>query len=473
MQVVTVKDYLEQADYFTLKNAKIINLCRSYRYLSLGYYCSLLAEARHHKVIPTVKTLRDLSSKAIYSLDIDSLDELLQQSLDKRPDAESIDTLETYILFGRCDKPPLKKLARQIFATFPCPLMKVTFRRQGKWHIASIKPIYFNTLPENQDALFIKAIDSYDKKCWFTVKTKQTFSYDLAILHNPEEKLAPSNPVTLDKLVNIGRKMGVDVDLITKRDYVRLAEYDALFIRETTSIDHHTYRFAKKAESEGMVVIDDPTSILRCTNKVYLAELLKAQKVPTPKTVILQKHTLDKLEQELYYPVVLKIPDGSFCRGVYKAHTWQEVLDITEQLFKDSDIILAQEYIYTPFDWRIGILNHKAIYACQYFMSKEHWQIVKHDMASGDHTEGSFRTFAIEEVPKKVVKFALKAAQPIGNGLYGVDLKETANGVYVIEVNDNPSIEETIENAILKDELYRIIIKDFIRRIEKKRRSGQ
>ena len=50
------------------------------------------------------------------------------------------------------------------------------------------------------------------------------------------------------------------------------AEYDALFIRETTAINDHTYRFAKRAESEGMVVIDDPQSILRCTNKIFLAD---------------------------------------------------------------------------------------------------------------------------------------------------------------------------------------------------------
>ena len=52
-----------------------------------------------------------------------------------------------------------------------------------------------------------------------------------------------------------------------KKDYLRLAEYDALFIREDTSLDDHTYRFSKKAEKEGMVVIDDPNSILKCTNK--------------------------------------------------------------------------------------------------------------------------------------------------------------------------------------------------------------
>ena len=60
------------------------------------------------------------------------------------------------------------------------------------------------------------------------------------------------------------------------------AEFDALFIRETTLVNHHTYRFARRAASEGLVVIDDPESILKCTNKVFLAELLSRHKMPMP-----------------------------------------------------------------------------------------------------------------------------------------------------------------------------------------------
>lgn len=475
MQIVSVKDYISQPEYFELKHAKVINLCRSYRYLSRGYYCSLLAEARHHKVIPTVRTLRDLSSKAIYSLGIDCLDKLLQESLDKTPDPNTQQTIEITILFGYCDKPVLQKLARQIFATFACPLMKVEFRHQGdKWLIETIKPLSLNNLKEDQETSFVKALEVYSTKRWINNTKKQVFRYDLAILYNPKEEFAPSNSQALEKFVDIGKKMGLYVELITKRDYGRLAEYDALFIRETTGIEHHTYRFAKKAETEGMVVIDDPDSILRCTNKVYLAELLKANEVPTPKTLILQKDNLHRLENELSYPIVLKIPDGSFSRGVFKANNHQEMLDLTAQLFKDSDIILAQEYLYTAFDWRIGILNRKPIYACQYFMSGEHWQIVQHDTDSGNHSEGGFATLAIDKAPKEVVKIATKAARLIGDGLYGVDLKVTNNGqVCVIEVNDNPNLDEGVENLVLKDELYRTILQEFVRRLDDKTKNGK
>src|SRR3546814_1892046 len=54
---------------------------------------------------------------------------------------------------------------------------------------------------------------------------------------------------------------------------------------------------------------------------------------------------------------------------------------------------------------------------------------------------------------RSVVELALKAASLIGNGLYGVDLKQTPKGVVVIEVNDYPSINQGEEDAVLKDDL--------------------
>ena len=64
---------------------------------------------------------------------------------------------------------------------------------------------------------------------------------------------------------------------------------------------------------------------------------------------------------------------------------------------------------------------------------------------------------------------ALKAAGLIGNGFYGVDLKQTAKGVVVIEINDNPNIDHGVEDTVLKEELYRTIIEDFVWRLDRKR----
>ena len=45
-EVIGARDYLTNPLYAELKRAKVFNLCRTYRYQSLGYYVSLLAAAR-------------------------------------------------------------------------------------------------------------------------------------------------------------------------------------------------------------------------------------------------------------------------------------------------------------------------------------------------------------------------------------------------------------------------------------------
>jgi len=72
----------------------------------------------------------------------------------------------------------------------------------------------------------------------------------------------------------------------------------------------------------------------------------------------------------------------------------------------------------------------------------------------------------VELAPGRAVRVALKAANLIGNGLYGVDVKQSGDRFYVIEVNDNPNIDAGVEDAVLKQELYRRIMSVLLRRIE-------
>ena len=82
------------------------------------------------------------------------------------------------------------------------------------------------------------------------------------------------------------------------------------------------------------------------------------------------------------------------------------------------------------------------------------------------YVPGSSRTLLVEEAPKEVVDTAVRAAGLIGDGLYGVDLKQNERGVFVIEINDNPSLDLGVEDACLKDELYRTVMREFLRRLE-------
>jgi hypothetical protein len=62
--VVAALDYLTGEQY-GVAGLRVLNLCRSYRYQSLGYYVSLLAMSRGHRPLPSVTTIQDLRTWSI------------------------------------------------------------------------------------------------------------------------------------------------------------------------------------------------------------------------------------------------------------------------------------------------------------------------------------------------------------------------------------------------------------------------
>jgi len=287
----------------------------------------------------------------------------------------------------------------------------------------------------------------------------------LAILITPDQAPYPSSNTAIRKFIDAADAIDMDAEIITQADVHRLHHYDGLFIRDTTHIHHYTYDMARQAVLAGMVVIDDPDSILRCTNKVYLAEIFSRHGIPAPRTMLVHPGNLADIVPALGLPCVLKRPDGAFSVGVIKVRTEEELYAKAPALLDHSALVIAQEYLPTEFDWRVGVLERRAIFACKYHMAAGHWQIIKYrkDVVT---CEGAAEACSIGEVPDMVISSALQAANLIGDGLYGVDLKQIGNRVYVIEINDNPNIDAGSEDGILKDALYRDVMGVFRKRIE-------
>ena len=462
VEVVAAKNYLLEARFSMERNAKVFNLCRSYRYQSVGYYVSLLAQARGHKPLPNVQTIQDLKSMTMVRFVSAELDELIQQSLQHILSDKF--TLSVY--FGHNVSKCHDRLSLALFRQFQAPLLTAQFvKTNNKWQLQNVSPMTATGIPEDHFQFVIQTAREYLRH-GLNQKKKNDLRYDLAILYSPEDPTVPSNERAISRFLRAGEQVGFDVKLIDKEDFSRVAEFDALFIRETTAVNHHTYRFARRAQAEGLVVIDDPESILKCTNKVYLAELMDRHKVPTPKTLILHADNVSQVGTELGFPCVIKQPDGSFSNGVTKVETPDELNQKLPDLLEKSDMLIAQEFIRTPFDWRVCVFEQQPLFVCKYFMARKHWQIYER-LENGKTLAGRAETIPVLEAPKKVINLAVKAANLIGNGLYGVDIKEKDGECYIIEVNDNPSIDYGVEDLVLQHELYTKIMAGLLARVER------
>lgn len=458
-EVVSDTAYLTDPSFQDQRNLRVFNLCKSYRYQTSGYYVSLLAAARGHKPIPSVATIEDMKSISFVRITSDNLEQLIQKSLS----GIRSKSFELSIYFGKNLAQKYDRLARELSKIFAAPMIRAKFVKKDQWMLSYVSPIALKDVPKSHQQYLVQFAKDYFRNRNTSAKPKAA-KFSLAILIDPNEKTAPSNEKAIKKFIAAAQKLEMEVELIEHADFRRLAEFDALFIRETTNVNHHTFRFAQKAKALGLVVIDDPDSILKCSNKVYLTELLKRHKIAAPRTKLIHKANWENDIQELSLPCIVKQPDSSFSLGVIKVEDPKDLRVQTQKLLEESDLILAQEFMPTEFDWRVGIIDRRPLYVCRYYMARSHWQIYKRD-GGGKLVDGKSDTLTVEDAPPKLIRFALKAASLIGDGFYGLDVKEVDGKYYLIEINDNPSIDAGVEDEVLKEQLYLEIMKVFLNRL--------
>lgn len=462
--VIPAQTYLMDPACADPSSTKVFNLCGTYRYQGDGYYVSLLAEARGHHPLPDVEAMKDLHSDQLAQDVAARLGNLIDCSFARTGE----DVADLAIYFGRDVGAAHPHLAQQLFRLLRIPLLRVRFERaHDSWHLCSIDAGSPRDIPEHHQAFVAEAAAQYLKDEKIRIRSAPSDRPSIAILVDPQRDEAPSNPKALRKFVEAADVLGMSACLITPKDTHRLCEYDALFIRDTTNVDHYTYRCARQAADAGMVVIDDPDSILRCTNKIYLSELLARHHIPIPKTMIVHRGNVSQVAATLGFPCVLKQPDGAFSSGVLKIESEEALLERVDALLRQSELALAQEYLPTEFDWRVGVLDRRPLFVCKYYMAPGHWQIIKHEHHRT--CEGRTEALSVGEVTDDVVKIAVDAANLIGDGFYGVDLKQAGGQYYVIEINDNPNVDAGNEDAVLGDALYREVLGVLRKRIESRK----
>jgi glutathione synthase/RimK-type ligase-like ATP-grasp enzyme len=270
------------------------------------------------------------------------------------------------------------------------------------------------------------------------------------------------NAEQLNALLRIrdtAERMGHSLSFIFPVDIKRIARLDGLFIRSRTDPMNISFVAAKMAEFHGIPVIDDPDSIQICSDKINMYLHMMQREVPIPETLFLDKKEITSTHltavlDRLGTPVIVKEPSTSFSARVEKVETVTDFLRIARRFFKLSDWIVAQAFVESQFDWRVGILNGEVLYACKYIIPTESFKIQA--TVNGHIVYCAVKSVPYERVPSHIVDVAVQAARAVGPGLYGVDIKEKDEQVYVIEVNDNPSLESG------EDEYYPLIYEKII-----------
>ena len=271
-----------------------------------------------------------------------------------------------------------------------------------------------------------------------------------------------SNSEQLNALIrcrDVAEGMGHDVNYIFPVDIGKIPRMDALFIRARTDPMNVTYVAARVAALHGIPVLDDPLSIQICSDKVNMYSHLIKKNISLPKTVFLSKTDLTvdqvtRLFDELGSPLILKEPSTSFSLRVEKVHDIAGFFKVARRFIKLSDWIVVQQFVESNYDWRVGVLDGKLLYACKYTIPSDTFKIQA--SVNGHLVYCGVESVSPDKVPSHVIRLGIDAADAIGKGLYGVDIKTTNGDAFVIEVNDNPSIESG------EDDCYPLVFEQIV-----------
>ena len=248
----------------------------------------------------------------------------------------------------------------------------------------------------------------------------------------------------LMKLSQVAPRLGHQIDYLFRPDLYKIPQYDAIFIRALTDPLNLSYVVSRSAEFHGIRVIDDSNSIYICCDKINMYYHLASAGVPIPKTIMIRQTDINKdfaerLFKSLGNPLVLKAPNSSFSAYVERVKTPDEFVKVANKYLRRANSLVAQRFIRSEFDWRVGVLGGEPMYVCKYLIPRRRWKVLTYT-PSGGFIAGAVKGFDLKAVNPRLLDTAVNAAAAIGTGLYGIDIKQIGNEYIVIEVNDNPTI---------------------------------
>src|SRR6185437_4233738 len=162
-KVITTSEYLARPRLFDMGRPKLINLSRSYAYQSKGYYASLLAEARGHRIVPTVETMLELREAKLYEHALPELEDELNKCA-RKSDFQPEEEIRLLVCFGIARDARFEQFGRMLFDWFRCPALEVTVA-PGTWlTIERIRPRTITRLVNGEGAFLRESLHQHTER---------------------------------------------------------------------------------------------------------------------------------------------------------------------------------------------------------------------------------------------------------------------------------------------------------------------
>src|SRR6202008_2201323 len=170
-KVTTTSAYLARPRLFDMGRPKLVNLARSYNYQSKGYYASLLAEARGHRVVPSVETMLELREAKLYEHALPELEDELNRCA-RRADFQLEGELKLLFCFGIARDARFESFGLLLFDWFRCPALEVIVDPGEGLSIERIRPRNINRLANGEGDFLREALHQHTRREWRDPKAR-------------------------------------------------------------------------------------------------------------------------------------------------------------------------------------------------------------------------------------------------------------------------------------------------------------
>lgn len=172
---------------------------------------------------------------------------------------------------------------------------------------------------------------------------------------------------------------------------------------------------------------------------MHIQHRLLTEGLPVPKTYYQSPHNTNQSEIPLAFPYIVKRLNSSAKQGVRLVHSAAELQTAWKEIASGNEFVAMREYVPQNLEWRVNVLNGKALSVVERFGKDEAFLSAFRDGATR-----LART--LDEVPD-VVSLAERAAKATGLVFCGIDIiQATATGKhYIVDVNKNPNYKTTEE----------------------------
>ena len=242
-----------------------------------------------------------------------------------------------------------------------------------------------------------------------------------------------------------GKKLGAEVEMIdVKEELFDMSnplneKFGDIALQRSVSYyrNLHTTAFL---EYKGKRVVNSLNTATITGNKIFTTLVLGKNNIPTPRTIIAltSDMAMKAFREQFRGKAVLKPVSGSWGRLIALLNDEPAALAVFEDrdyMYPMYQLYYLQEYVERPpRDLRIFVVGDEVVAGIYRYQPESDWRT---------NTARGGKAIKCDITPE-IRELAIRAAEAVGGGVFGVDMMESPRGLIVHEVNNTTEFKNTV-----------------------------